>query len=117
MCVAPLARGPRNESQGCCPLKIVEAMACGTPVVASDLPAIREMIDHGIDGMLAAPDSPRALAHILDRLMGDRTMRDRLASRAYEKARRFFMADLFSERLGAVYTSLLGGKGNAIFDR
>lgn len=116
-CVAPLARGPRNELQGCCPLKIIEAMASGTPVVASDLPVIREIIDDGVDGMLTVPDSPRSLAHALEALMDDRPMRTRLASAARDKARRVFTARLYSERLGTLYASLLGGNGNAVFDR
>lgn len=116
-CVAPLTRGPRNELQGCCPLKIIEAMASGTPVVASDLPVIREIIDDGVNGVLTVPGSARSLAHALETLMDDRPMRMRLASGAHEKARRVFTARLYSERLGAVYASLLGGNGNAVFDR
>lgn len=117
VCVSPLSRGPRNELQGCCPIKIVEAMAGGTPVVASDLPVVRELVDDGVNGILTVPDSPRSLAHALERLLDDPSTRMRLATGAYEKAGRFFTARLYSERLGAVYASLLGGNGNAVFDR
>jgi glycosyltransferase involved in cell wall biosynthesis len=116
-CVAPLARGPRNELQGCCPLKIVESMASGTPVIASDLPVVREIIDDGVNGILTVPDSPRSLAHAIERLMDDPSMRATLASGAHKKAGRLFTAHLYSERLGALYASLLGGNGNAVFDR
>ncbi len=116
VCVAPLARGLRNELQGCCPIKIIEAMACGIPVVASDLPAIREMISPGKDGVLVTPDSPRALAHALDIILDDRAAHDRLSHGAYQKARRFYMTDLFSKRLGEFYTSLSGGKSNVTLD-
>ncbi len=116
-CVAPLSRGPRNELQGCCPVKIVEAMANGVPVIASDLPVVREIVDDGVNGILAVPDSPRSLADALEQLLDDPSLRMRLSARAYEKAGRFFTARLYSERLGAVYTSLLGGNGNAVFDR
>lgn len=109
--VAPLARGARNELQGCCPLKIIESMACGTPVVASDLPAVRELVCSRDDGVLVSPGSPRALAGTLDQLMDDEVLRDRLARRAHVKARQVFTAGLLAQRLGEVYTLLLeGGK-------
>ena len=51
--VAPLTDCPRNVEQGCCPLKVVESMAAGTPVIASDLPAVRELLVDGQHGGLA----------------------------------------------------------------
>src|SRR5262249_49569516 len=60
--VAPLADCPRNVEQGCCPLKVVESMAAGTPVVASDLPAVRELVDDGVHGTLVRPDRPAGVA-------------------------------------------------------
>lgn len=107
--VAPLARGARNELQGCCPLKIIESMACGTPVVASDLPVVREMVSGGDDGVLVPPASPRALAGALDMLMSDEALRDRLARAAREKARKIFASAQLARRLGEVYTLLLEG--------
>jgi glycosyltransferase involved in cell wall biosynthesis len=107
--MAPLARGARNELQGCCPLKIVESMACGTPVVASDLPAVRELIDSGADGMLVSPGSPRSLAGALELLLDNGALRDSLASGACDRARREFGTRLYAERLCAVYTEVKGG--------
>ena len=60
---APLTACPRNLDQGCAPLKILESMAAGTPVVASDLPAVREIL--GDDGRLVAPDRPAELARAI----------------------------------------------------
>ncbi|MCP4403038.1 MAG: protein kinase [bacterium] len=57
--VVPLTRCDRNELQGCCPLKILESMAAGTPVVASNLAVCRELIEHGSDSWLVSPDSSR----------------------------------------------------------
>lgn len=108
--VAPLARGARNELQGCCPLKVVESMAQGTPVLASDLPVVRELVCPGQDGWLAHPGSPRALAGALELLLDNEPLRDRLAQGAYDRARRDFGTKLFAERLAAVYNSLTGGE-------
>jgi glycosyltransferase involved in cell wall biosynthesis len=61
-------------------LPAIEAMACGTPVVATTGGAIPEVV--GIDGetgLLVAPGDPRALAAGLLRALGDEALRDRLA--------------------------------------
>jgi glycosyltransferase involved in cell wall biosynthesis len=101
--VAPLTRGARNELQGCSPIKIVESMAAGTPVLASDLPVVRELISHGRDGWLFPAGSARALAASMERLLDDEPLRNRLSRSARERARREFGTALFAERLGEVY--------------
>ena len=63
--VAPLSDCARNVEQGCAPLKIVESMASGVAVVASDLPPVRELIRHGENGWLVHPDRPAELARAL----------------------------------------------------
>ncbi len=104
--VAPLVGSDRNELQGCCPLKIVESMAAGTPVVATDLAVCRELIEHGRDGLLVAAGSSRALARGLLALLEDRKLRDRLGEAARARAHRTFGRDRFAERLAAVYERL-----------
>jgi glycosyltransferase involved in cell wall biosynthesis len=54
-----------------CPLKVLEYMAIGTPVVATDLPAIRELIEPDINGILVPPGDPEALARGIRRLLED----------------------------------------------
>jgi len=63
--VAPLKDCSRNTQQGCSPLKILESMACGVPVVASDLPVVREIITDNLNGKLVRPDRPAELARAL----------------------------------------------------
>jgi glycosyltransferase involved in cell wall biosynthesis len=43
-------------------LVMVEAMGCGCPVIASDLPAVRDVINHGDNGILVEPNNSRVLA-------------------------------------------------------
>ena len=69
---------------------IVEAMACGTPVLATRCPAgPDEIITDGTDGRLCAPDSVEALAGALAELAGAPDERRRLASAALASCRRF----------------------------
>ncbi len=63
--VAPLSDCARNVEQGCAPLKILESMASGVAVVASDLPPVRELVRHGENGWLVHPDRPAELARAL----------------------------------------------------
>jgi glycosyltransferase involved in cell wall biosynthesis len=103
---APLTRCDRNEIQGCCPLKIVESMAAGTPVVASSLQVCRELIEHGKEGLLAMPDSARALAKGIQTLIQDEALRNRLGTAARARATREFSRKRFTQTLTEVYLSL-----------
>jgi glycosyltransferase involved in cell wall biosynthesis len=63
--LAPLRDCARNSLQGCSPLKILESMAAGVPVVASDLPAVRELMSDGLQGRLVSADRPGELARAI----------------------------------------------------
>jgi len=63
--VAPLTDSPRNVVQGCAPLKILESMASGTAVVASDVAPVRELIRDRENGWLVHPDRPAELARAI----------------------------------------------------
>jgi glycosyltransferase involved in cell wall biosynthesis len=84
--VAPLADTPRNTLQGCCPVKIVESMAAGCPVIASDLAVSRELIRHDVDGWLVRAGDHRAWASAIETLLRDTLLRDRLAVEARKTA-------------------------------
>jgi glycosyltransferase involved in cell wall biosynthesis len=82
--VAPLTDTPRNTLQGCAPLKIVESMAAGVPVVASDVPPVRELIAHRENGWLVHPDRPGELARALRILLDHPQLARALGDRARE---------------------------------
>ncbi|MCU0438546.1 MAG: glycosyltransferase family 4 protein [Raineya sp.] len=63
--VAPLKECSRNLEQGCSPLKIFESMAVGTPVIASDMPVTREIINDDTLGKLIRADRPMELARAI----------------------------------------------------
>ena len=82
ICVAPLALDDRNVTQGCCPLKVLEYMACGRPLVATNLPVVRELVREDVDGLLYAPGDAIDLAAQLLRLLRDPQLAARLAANA-----------------------------------
>jgi glycosyltransferase involved in cell wall biosynthesis len=64
------------------PLKLFEYLALGRPIVASDLPSIREVLEHGASAWLVPPGDPEALGAALVRLAGDAALSARLAAGA-----------------------------------
>lgn len=70
------------------PLGNLEAMACKTPVVSTDIAPVREQITHAETGLLVAPGDVSALEAELRRLLKNPSLRDRLADRAYEWVQR-----------------------------
>jgi glycosyltransferase involved in cell wall biosynthesis len=65
------------------PLKLFEYMAAGLPIVASDLPALAEVLVDGRNALLVPPDDPAALAAALRRLLADPALAERLRSQAF----------------------------------
>ena len=63
------------------PKVLLEAAACGRPLVASDVPGCREIVRHEENGLLVTVRDPAALADALRRLIGDAGMRQRMGQR------------------------------------
>jgi glycosyltransferase involved in cell wall biosynthesis len=95
--LAPLGWNDRNALQGCCPLKILESMAAGTPVIASNLEVVRELGADGEHLVLVKPGSVDQLAEAALRLHKDRALAMRLA----HAARRRVEGQYTWERAGA----------------
>ncbi|MFM8944462.1 MAG: glycosyltransferase family 4 protein [Actinomycetota bacterium] len=81
---------------------LVEAMAAGLPVVASDIPGYREVVRDGTDGLLVRPADPASLAATLARVLDDPALASRLAGAGRERAEAFSW-DAVLPRIEAVY--------------
>jgi glycosyltransferase involved in cell wall biosynthesis len=74
------------------PLKLFEYMAAGKPIVASDLPAIREVLAHERNALLFEPGNPQALTAAIRRVKDDPVLAARLARQAAEDVRQYTWA-------------------------
>lgn len=112
-CVAPLPADPRNELQGCCPLKILEYMAAGRPILSTRIAPVEELLEHGVTAHLVRPGSAAALADGLAWLMDHGAEREALGVRARQAALAHWTADVFRRRLSSVMQSLGGSRVDA----
>jgi phosphatidylinositol alpha-mannosyltransferase len=96
-----------NESQG---IILLEAMAAGCPVVASNIEGFAGVITHGVDGVLVRPKDPDALADALIAMLDDGDQRRAIAERGRERSQHFSW-DRVSQRVLSYYERLAYEKG------
>jgi phosphatidylinositol alpha-mannosyltransferase len=85
---------------------LVEAMAAGVPVVASDIAGYREVVRSGIEGLLVPPSDPAALAEAVSRVLSDRVLAARLSEAGRTRAA-VFGWDHVVPRIEAVYQRVI----------
>jgi glycosyltransferase involved in cell wall biosynthesis len=86
---------------------IVEAMACGVPVVASNAGGPAETITHGVDGLLVRPGDADALAHAVAELFKNASLSAQFAQAGITKAERYRPEQVAAE-VEAVYAAVIG---------
>jgi len=91
-------------------LTVIEANACGTPVVASDSDGLRDSVRDGETGLLVPHGDEAALADALQRVLSDRELRGRLAERALPWARSFDW-DATARRMMSIMQDAAGREG------
>ena len=75
------------------PRSLLEAAACGRPVVTTDMPGCREIVEDGVNGYLVTPGDVVSLADALEKLINDRLLRARMG-----RAGREMVLERFTER-------------------
>jgi glycosyltransferase involved in cell wall biosynthesis len=88
-------------------LALIEAMACGCPVIASRAASLPEIVEHEQNGLLVAPNDPAAIGRALLRLHDEPGLWPRLASAARRRVAESFTWDHVVERCIASYTEPL----------
>jgi glycosyltransferase involved in cell wall biosynthesis len=88
---------------------VLEAMSAGLPVLAARAGGIVDLIESGVDGLLADPGDRAGWVRGLERLAGDADLRARLAAAARAKAARDFTIEAMTERYLEVYEAVRAG--------
>jgi glycosyltransferase involved in cell wall biosynthesis len=86
---------------------VIEAMACGKPVIATNVGGTAEIIQDKVDGLLVPPSNPEAIALQITRLVEDKNERRRLGERARETAVNRFSWSTIAEKYHQLYSGLL----------
>ena len=107
ICLAPLGLNDRNVTQGACPIKVLEYMASSRPLIASNIPIVRELVREDLDALLFSPNDPEDLARQVLVLLNDYELSKRLADSATERARNQFTWHREKKKLVKVYGRLL----------
>ena len=81
---------------------LIEAMAAGVPVVATDIPGYREVVRDGVEGVLVPPEDPVALAAAIGRILDEPDLARSLAEAGRVRARTFSWSEVVP-RVEAVY--------------
>ena len=96
-----------------CGLVVIEAMACGVPVVGSRVGGIPELIDEGETGLLADPRDSAALARTIIAGLQDEDLQNQAADRGPRIVRQRHTWESVSDRLVGIYEKLLDARGAA----
>jgi glycosyltransferase involved in cell wall biosynthesis len=72
------------------PNVLVEALACGVPVVTTPLPSVSELVEQGVQGILIPDGDPGVLADSIERLARDPGLRREMGRRGRERVERMF---------------------------
>lgn len=88
------------------PMSILEAMACGVPVIATAIGGIPEAIEDGVEGYLLAPGDVAGLAERIERLLSDDALAQRMGAAGRRKVERQFATAAVMPRLEKMYADL-----------
>lgn len=91
----------------------IEAMACGLPVVATQVGGVPEVVEHGVTGILVPSGDPAALASAILRLARDPQLRIEMGRRGRERAEERFGSAPFVALVEEAYRDALEGERGA----
>ena len=88
------------------PVGVLEAMACGVPVVATYVGGIPDLIEDRVNGLLAAAGQPQALSRAIVAMLTDDALRNRLREAAHRDVRKRYSTEIVVKQLETLYREL-----------
>lgn len=89
------------------PLAVLEAMACGKPVVATTVGGVPEAVEHGLTGLLIPPNDPRALADAVTEILRDPELTRQMGRAARCRIEARYSLPVFVARIQNLYDELV----------
>jgi L-malate glycosyltransferase len=93
---------------------ILDAMACGKPVVGTRTGGIPEVVEEGVTGLLVEPRDPQSLADAITTLLKDEGLRTRMGAAGLARVREQFTVDRMVAGTLAVYEQVLAATGEGV---
>jgi glycosyltransferase involved in cell wall biosynthesis len=93
-----------NEALG---YSLIEAMAVGKPIVASDVGGIPEVVSHGKEGLLVRPKDAKTLSDTIESLLSDTSLMNELGSNALQKVKNRFSISRMQETSKKLFEKVL----------
>lgn len=89
---------------------LIEAMACGKPVIAANAGGVPEIVENGVNGLLVTPGDAGQLAEMALRLLNDEAERRRLGTAGRQRVEQCFSLTQQVRHIEAIYESLVSGQ-------
>lgn len=89
------------------PMAVLEAMAAGLPVVATNVGGIPSVVEEGVNGFLVRPGDIRALADAICVLLSDRDLRQRMGAASRRKINAYFLPERVTSQIDSLYRKVL----------
>ena len=90
------------------PKSLLEAAACARPIIATDVPGCREIVQHESNGLLVPVKDPTALARAIERLIFDKDLRHTMGRKGRELVQREFAESIVVHKTLDLYRTMLG---------
>jgi glycosyltransferase involved in cell wall biosynthesis len=104
VCTIPFPRN-KNFMNYASPMKLFEYMAAGVPVVASDFPVMRDILEEGRNGLLVPAEEPQAWAAGIARILDDPGLAAKLVRGGWETVK----DNSWEKRAARAYSFMMGG--------
>jgi glycosyltransferase involved in cell wall biosynthesis len=89
------------------PLTVLEAMASGLPVIATDVGDVARAVDHGVTGFVVPPRAPEQLADALEKLLRDEGQRNAMGAAGRDRVAQRFSSSATAAAVSAVYADVV----------
>jgi D-inositol-3-phosphate glycosyltransferase len=88
-------------------LAAIEAMACGTPVIATDVDALRDVVENGVNGFLVKYNDVRALSEKIVYLLKNKSEQSKLALNGKKKVQTVYNWNKINQDILRIYGKVL----------